>query len=78
MERKNIIWILFSLFVWLHLVYGIYPLPFQRTEEINQYAAEAVENSAWFSNDKYSQMTEEEWVTALTKNYWSTWIINLF
>ncbi len=80
-ENKK--WIFFSLFVWLHLTFSLYPIPFQRAEQIHQDAKEAVEITrsnleAGFKPDKYSTLTVEQWETNLTINYWYYWIVALF
>lgn len=74
-------WVIFSLFVWLHLAQSLYPLPSQRAGDIETYAIEAVENSnelaeKGFERDEYMQWSKEEWETELTASYWSIWFID--
>ncbi len=74
-------WVVFSLFVWLHLAQTIFPLPLPRSVDIKNHATEAVENSnslvkKGVEPDKYTQMSNEEWESGFTKYYWLTWVSN--
>ncbi|MDZ7736632.1 MAG: hypothetical protein U5P41_11420 [Gammaproteobacteria bacterium] len=74
-------WVIFSLFVWLHLAQNILPLPLQRADDIEMQASEAVANSNALAEkgverDEYMQMSKGGWEAELTASYWSIWIIN--
>ena len=82
-KRQRLGWVFFSLFVWLHFVQNVFPLPSQRDSEIEVWASEAVATSnelaeKGFERDESMQMSKEEWEAKLTASYWATWIVNIF
>ena len=81
-KKHRLSWVLFSLFTWLHLAQGLYPLPSQRTSEIHAMATEAVENSKLLTEqgvepDKYMQMNKNQWKTGYRSSFWVLWTTNL-
>ena len=81
-RNSRIGWSIFSLFVWLHLVPDLYPLPMQMSAEIRARASSAVESANSLAKqgverDEYMRMSEEEWERGLTRSYWFMWTLNL-
>src|SRR5688572_13365101 len=67
-----------ALFCWLHLVLAIYPLPLQRTAEIEQMSRDAVASQAYLGMKLKGDATSQaEWNRQLTQELWRMWIRDL-
>ena len=74
-------WIIFGLFVWAHLAYSLYPLPYQRADDIRIQAEEAFKNSNELAEqgvkkDRYMNWSKSEWEQELTNSYQYLWVVN--
>ena len=75
----------FGVFVcigWIHLVFAVYPMPFQRHSEIVVQAEQAVEAersllAQGISKESLSEGTKEDWIEGLTLNLWISWVANI-
>ncbi len=77
--NKKFGWVLFSMFVWLHLIQSLYPLPWHRSYESMAEDAITTRNSLLekgfnLDDDEYAQLSKNEWETALTTSYWYLWL----
>ena len=84
MKKKNKIigWAIFSLFVWLHLIQVLLPLPSQREAEIHMKVEETERAINYLLEEgvdvgRYSKMNKEELKRELSASYWALWIKNI-
>jgi hypothetical protein len=71
---------LIVLLAWVHLAFGLYPLPSQKAAEIAKLADDAVATdrslrSKGISEQLLPKITAEEYVEALTEEYWRDWAL---
>ncbi len=75
----------FGVFVcigWIHLIWAIYPLPFELHSEIDTLAKQAVDAERslagqGISKTNLSENSKEEWINGLKLHYWISWLKNI-
>lgn len=75
----------FGIFVcigWIHLIFAVYPMPFQLHSEIGVQAGQVVEaerslRAQGISKESLSEGTKEDWTEGLTLNLWISWVANI-
>jgi len=79
MKSTNIqLWAIFSLFVWLHSVLGVYPFPWQQYDEIQANAIGAAQLQESVNPDDPENKTAEQWEQRFIASAWFDWINQAF
>ncbi len=80
MEKKSTnvrVWAIFSLFVWLHSILGIYPFPWQQYAEIQVDAKQMAQLQTNRDSSNSENRTAEQWEQDLMVSTWFDWIIHV-
>jgi len=77
-KSRNVrIWAIFSLFVWLHSVLGVYPFPWQQYAEIRADANGVAQIQNGTNLDNPKNRTAEQWERSLIESTWFDWIVQV-